>query len=133
MFEETDMGRAKGSHSNAAERLVEAAGRGFRVAGYGGVGVDGLAKEAGLTSGAFYAYFRSAAFHAVVEAGPEDLRSGIRAGREHWRNTWLFAFIDFYLGKGARATLRSPELDRRGDTGCRRDAAALCTGAKRRS
>jgi AcrR family transcriptional regulator len=38
---------------DARMRLVEAAGRGFRTGGFGGAGVDALAKGAGLTSGAF--------------------------------------------------------------------------------
>ena len=40
-------------------KMVDAAGRGFRKNGYGGLGVDGLAKEAGVTSGAFYGHFKS--------------------------------------------------------------------------
>jgi hypothetical protein len=39
------MARPKGSTSNARERLIEAAGRGFRTGGFGGIGVDGLAKR----------------------------------------------------------------------------------------
>jgi TetR/AcrR family transcriptional repressor of nem operon len=35
----------------ARSRILHAAGRGFRRLGFGGVGVDGLAKEAGVTSG----------------------------------------------------------------------------------
>jgi TetR/AcrR family transcriptional regulator, transcriptional repressor for nem operon len=53
------MARPKGSTPNARERLIEAAGRGFRTSGFGGIGVDGLAKAAGLTSGAFYIHFSS--------------------------------------------------------------------------
>ena len=52
------MARPKGSTSNARERLIEAAGRGFPH-WFGGIGVDGLAKAAGLTSGAFYIHFSS--------------------------------------------------------------------------
>lgn len=40
-------------------RLLRAVGRGFRAKGFGGIGIDGLAKGAALTSGAFYAHFRS--------------------------------------------------------------------------
>ena len=55
------MARSKASEGDARERLVEAAGRGFRTGGFGGAGVDALAKGAGLTSGAFYAHFDSKA------------------------------------------------------------------------
>ena len=34
------------------QRILDAAGRGFRKGGYDGIGVDGLAKQAGVTSGA---------------------------------------------------------------------------------
>jgi len=60
-------------------RILASAGRGFRSRGYGGLGVDGLAKEAGVTSGAFYAHFTSkaAAFREAVAAGMQDLRLAI--------------------------------------------------------
>lgn len=79
-------------------RILDSAGRGFRRHGYGGVGVDGLAKEAGVTSGAFYAHFRSKAeaFRAVVVAGMADLRMGIERLRETSPD-WRRALIDLYL------------------------------------
>lgn len=48
--------------------MLEAAGRAFRSPGYDGIGVDGLAKGAGVTSGAFYAHFgsKAAAFDAAI-------------------------------------------------------------------
>lgn len=83
-------------------RILASAGRGFRSRGYGGLGVDGLAKEAGVTSGAFYAHFRSkaAAFREAVALGMRDLRlaiDGLRAaeGGAGWRQR----FIDLYLGE----------------------------------
>jgi TetR/AcrR family transcriptional regulator, transcriptional repressor for nem operon len=91
------MARPKGSTSDAHERLLAAAGRGFRSGGYGGIGVDGLAKEAGLTSGAFYAYFgsKAEAFRQAVRAGIADLASGIRTFREGGGD-WRSRFIAFY-------------------------------------
>lgn len=93
------MARPKGSTGDAADRLLAAAGRGFRAAGFGGIGVDGLAKEAGLTSGAFYAHFKSKtdAFRAVVRRGLADLADGVRAIRSAEGATWAQAFIDFYI------------------------------------
>ena len=39
--------------------ITEAAGRKMRSVGFDGIGVDGLAEEAGFTSGAFYSQFDS--------------------------------------------------------------------------
>lgn len=91
------MARPKGSTSDAHERLLAAAGRGFRSGGYGGVGVDGLAKQAGLTSGAFYAYFgsKAEAFRQAVRAGIGDLAAGIQRFRSEGGN-WRSRFIAFY-------------------------------------
>src|SRR6185369_9125911 len=75
------MARPKGNEGDAKARLVEAAGRGFRTGGFGGTGVDALAKGAGLTSGAFYAHFdsKAEAFRLVVSDGIATLRNGIAA------------------------------------------------------
>ena len=53
------------------KKIVMAASRGFRKHGYGGIGVDGLAKSAGVTSGAFYAHLGSkeGAFNTALEFG----------------------------------------------------------------
>ncbi len=92
------MGRPKGSTSDARERLQAAAGRGFRKGGFGGIGVDGLAKEAGLTSGAFYAHFgsKAEAFRQAVQGGIRDLAQGIAAFHESG-GAWVDRFVDFYL------------------------------------
>ena len=72
------MARSKANDGDARTRLVEAAGRGFRSGGFGGTGVDALAKGAGLTSGAFYAHFdsKAEAFRLVVSDGIATLRKG---------------------------------------------------------
>jgi AcrR family transcriptional regulator len=79
--------------------MVAAAGRGFRTRGFGGIGVDGLAKEANVTSGAFYGHFSSkeAAFEEAVEAGLGELEAGVRSFRERYRGNWIKEFVDFYL------------------------------------
>jgi len=41
------------------DRIVEAASKAIRRAGYRGVGVADIMKEAGLTHGGFYAHFDS--------------------------------------------------------------------------
>ena len=95
------MARPKAQDGEARERLVEAAGRGFRLSGFGGAGVDGLAKGAGLTSGAFYAHFESKAeaFRLVVAEGVAKLRARVVSfRRQHGRN-WRDPFVDLYLGE----------------------------------
>jgi TetR/AcrR family transcriptional regulator, transcriptional repressor for nem operon len=76
------------------------AGRSFRAHGYGGIGVDGLARAAEVTSGAFYGHFTSkcAAFKAAVIAGLEELRQGIEFLQKEHPDDWLKAFAEFYLG-----------------------------------
>lgn len=83
----------------AHSRILSAAGRGFRRLGYGGIGVDGLAKEAGVTSGAFYGHFPSKAdaFRAAALAGLVELREGIEHLRATQGEAWLAAFAEFYM------------------------------------
>lgn len=89
-----------GHKDEARARLIAAAGRGFRKRGFGGIGVDGLAKEAEVTSGAFYGHFPSkeAAFNEAVAAGIGELHAGVLSLRETHGPQWLEAFVDFYLG-----------------------------------
>ena len=93
-------GRAEQKEESRA-RILASAGRGFRSRGYGALGVDGLAREAGVTSGAFYAHFpsKAAAFREAVVVGLEELRAGIGQLRATCGTGWRAAFIDFYLGE----------------------------------
>jgi len=93
------MARPKGSTSNARERLLEAAGRGFRTGGFGGIGVDGLAQAAGLTSGAFYTHFGSKtdAFRLALHDGFDFFQRGIATLRETAGKNWLPALVNFYF------------------------------------
>jgi TetR/AcrR family transcriptional regulator, transcriptional repressor for nem operon len=95
------MPHAEGRKEEGRKRVLTGAARGFRRHGYGGLGVDGLAKEAGVTSGGFYAHFRSksAAFRDVVASGMGDLRQGIERLRTGKGSGWRTAFVDFYLGE----------------------------------
>ena len=83
----------------ARARIRDAAGRGFRRLGFGGIGVDGLAKEAGVTSGAFYGHYpsKAEAFKDVAVAGLVQLREGIEGLRAGEGDAWLGKFVDFYL------------------------------------
>ena len=94
------MAHRSGQKEEGRARILAAAGRGFRRHGFGGLGVDGLAHEAGVTSGAFYAHFKSkaAAFREAVTVGIRGLRDGIEATRAANGAGWRAAFIDFYLG-----------------------------------
>ena len=113
---------APGHREEAKARILAAVGRGFRKRGYGGIGVDGLAKEAAVTSGALYGHFPSkeAAFKEAVVAGLDELRAGIEAVRAEHGAKWIEIFVDFYLGYkrtcelGDSCTLQSltPEVQR---------------------
>ncbi len=83
------------------ERIVAAAGRSFKKSGYNGVGVDGLAKEAGVTSGAFYGHFPSkkAAFKQAIVSEMNELSSGIESLKESYGENWWAEFAKFYMGQ----------------------------------
>lgn len=107
------------------QRVVEAAARGFRSHGYGAIGVDGLAREAGVTSGAFYKHFRSKAdaFSEAVRYGMDDLLGGVRHFQQTHGREWWPEFVHFYLnekrvcGLADSCSLQTltPELARAGD------------------
>jgi TetR/AcrR family transcriptional regulator, transcriptional repressor for nem operon len=80
-------------------RIIQGIGRGFRKLGYGGIGVDGLAKEAGVTSGAFYGHFgsKTEAFRTAVSTGLQELHAGIKELQAHKGKRWIGAFAKFYL------------------------------------
>jgi AcrR family transcriptional regulator len=104
--------------------ILAGAGRAFRRHGRAGVGVDGLAQEAGVTSGAFYTHFESKdkAFEAAVIAGMQELLAGIRRFRAEHGEKWLDRFIGWYLGVDHRKDMAcgcalvtlSPEVMRGG-------------------
>src|SRR6478609_5113151 len=95
------MARPKKSDGDARARLADAVGRGFRTGGFGGAGVDALAKGAGLTSGAFYAHFdsKAEAFRLAVADGLAFLRGGIGQFQQQYGSGWRDPFVDFYLGE----------------------------------
>jgi AcrR family transcriptional regulator len=81
------------------QRIIDAAGRGFRKGGYGGIGVDGLAKEAGMTSGAFYVHFDSkkAAFRESMLQGIVELQEGVNYLQAEHGAEWWPEFVRYYL------------------------------------
>lgn len=105
-------------------RVTEAISRGFRKHGFAGIGVDALAKGAGVTSGAFYSHFgsKSGAFEVALGVGLDEVISAIPQYQREYGAGWLKAFIDYYLGKAHREDLEcgcamaslTPELVRTG-------------------
>ena len=92
--------RYTADHKEATKRrILTAAGRGFRKTGFGALGVDGLASEAGVTSGAFYGHFRSKAdaFRAAIAAGIADLRGAIEVLQTERGPGWVEALARFYF------------------------------------
>lgn len=82
------------------KRILDAAAQVFRREGYGGSGIDGLTKAAGVTNGAFYGHFKSKreAFRTVMLAGLEQLRLAIFQLKDTNGPRWLKTFVEFYLG-----------------------------------
>lgn len=103
-------------------RILDAASQSFRSSGYAGTGVDGIAKTAGVTSGAFYAHFGSkdGAFEAALAAGLDEVIQSIPNFQCEFGAAWVGAFADYYLGEahrndlacGCAMTTLSPEVAR---------------------
>ncbi len=91
----------QGQKNQTRERILEAAGRKFRKDGYSGAGVDGLAKEAGVTSGAFYGHFdsKATAFRESIASGLKQLRGAVEQYQKEHDNLWLDEFANLYLGE----------------------------------
>ncbi len=89
------------------QRLLRAAARGFRTRGYGGLAVDAVAEEAGVTSGAFYAHFgsKAAMFQAALAEGLGQLRDGLGIFQRRNGSQWLRKFATWYLSAERRADL----------------------------
>lgn len=91
------------------KRIINAASQGFRRNGFAGIGVDGIAKEAGVTSGAFYAHLGSkeGAFEAALSAGLDEVIAAIPEFQLQHGKQWVEAFSEYYLGKSHRDNLSS--------------------------
>jgi TetR/AcrR family transcriptional regulator, transcriptional repressor for nem operon len=117
--------KASAKSEASRQRLVTAAGRAFRNSGFGGIGVDGLAQGADLTSGAFYFHFQSklALFIESIRTGLSELRQGVERFQADNRDTWLAPFTSFYMGykrtcsmeDGCTLPLLTAEVERAGD------------------
>ena len=82
-------------------KILRGTHKGFRRKGFDGAGVDSLASEAGLTSGAFYKNFKSKieAFRASIALGVGDFQSAVTSFQEEHGEKWLDKFSRFYLGE----------------------------------
>ena len=82
-------------------RILQAASRSFKKGGYSGIGVDGLAKEAGVTSGAFYVHFKSKAeaFKASVVEGLEEVQHTLISLKKEHGTKWWTEFASIYMGQ----------------------------------
>ncbi len=89
------------------KRMIAAADRSFRCSGYAGIGVDGIAKAAGVTSGAFYAHLGSkdAAFELAVGAGLDEVIENLPKFQQENGAAWMKVFADYYLGQDHRDNL----------------------------
>lgn len=100
--------RHKGiSKEETRRKILDAAGRGFREHGYAGIGVDGLVRAAGVTSGAFYSHFgsKNGAFEAALAAGLDEVIEGVPKFQNEHGTDWVKAFAEYYLGKPHRSDL----------------------------
>lgn len=110
--------RKEASH----ERIVKAAARAIRRAGFDGVGVADIMKEAGLTHGGFYAHFPSREallVEAIDHAAAEGIAHLDKAARADKAKDGLSKFLDAYL---------SDEHTDSPETGCAVAALACETG-----
>jgi AcrR family transcriptional regulator len=140
------MSRAE-QKAQTRQRIVEAAARGFRKSGFDGLGVDGLARQAGVTSGSFYVHFdsKAVAFREAVDLGMRELADGVRHYQSTHGKAWWPEFVMFYLGPKRTCDLSesctlqslSPELARADDTsrqafeaGLRDVAGAILAGPR---
>ncbi len=100
--------RHKGVDKEETRRkVIEAAGRGIRQHGYTGIGVDGLAKAAGVTSGAFYSHFGSkgGAFDVALAVGLDEVIDGVMKFQNKHGADWVKAFAEYYLSKSHQGDL----------------------------
>lgn len=98
-----------GQKEETRERIITAAERSFKKGGYSGVGVDGLAKEAGVTSGAFYGHFNSkkTAFMAAISSGLKELYQAIDNFKHEQGDNWWDEFARFYTSQKRTCDLTS--------------------------
>jgi TetR/AcrR family transcriptional repressor of nem operon len=86
--------------AKARAALIDAGARSLKTCGFNGIGVDGLAAAAGVTSGAFYSNFanKEAMLEAVVDAFVgEPFLSDTETGSVAEHRARLLSFLDEYI------------------------------------
>jgi TetR/AcrR family transcriptional regulator, transcriptional repressor for nem operon len=86
--------------AKAREALLKAGARSLKTCGFNGIGVDGLAAAAGVTSGAFYSNFPSkeAMLQAVIDAGlGEPFLSDTDSATLAEGRARLISFVHYYI------------------------------------
>ena len=86
--------------AKAREALLEAGMRSMKTTGFNGIGVDGLAAEAGVTSGAFYSNFpnKEAMLEAIIDtAVAEPFLSNTETASKTEVRRQLRKLLDVYL------------------------------------
>jgi TetR/AcrR family transcriptional regulator, transcriptional repressor for nem operon len=99
-----------GHKAKARELLVQAGARALKESGFHGVGVDGLAAAAGVTSGAFYSNFanKESMLEAVIDAGlGEPFLSNTESVTVDEARTQLMDVLDDYISSWHSADLAS--------------------------
>jgi len=104
------------------QRILDAASQSFRTHGFAGIGVDGIAKAAKVTSGAFYSHFGSkdGAFSVAIDAGLDEVIAALPYFQKNDGDKWVESFANYYIGKahrddlanGCAMTTLSPEVVR---------------------
>lgn len=86
--------------AKARKALLHAGMRSMKAAGFNGIGVDGLAAEAGVTSGAFYSNFQNKEemLEAIIEAAVgEPFLSDTETASKVELQRQIRKFLDEYL------------------------------------
>ena len=102
--------------AKAREVILQAGARTLRTNGYNGIGVDGLAAAAGVTSGAFYSNFpnKEALLEGVIDACLGEPFIGSDAGtlsqRRELLRQWLANYISAYHRKNPAPGCVMPTL-----------------------
>jgi AcrR family transcriptional regulator len=91
------------------QKVINAAGRNFRKYGYAGIGVDSLAKSAGVTSGAIYSNFgsKNETFSIALATGLDEVIKGIHYFQHQYGIDWVNVFVEYYLSKPHRKNLEN--------------------------
>jgi AcrR family transcriptional regulator len=101
-LERTHVNEPAGRKAISHERIVQAASRDLRRAGFKGVNVVDVMKTAGLTHGGFYAHFesRDALLSEAIERASENAANAIKTEAKGLQEAGLSpfrAFVEAYL------------------------------------